>query len=345
MTRSTRTLALACVAVCATVLAACGGGHKAKQTPPPTPTTSTTTSASPSPTQPPAKAVNPFTGLGPSQNPVVAVKIDDTANGRPQLNITLADMVYVEQVEGGLTRLLAIYNTHLPSVEAVRSTRANDPELVEQFGPIAYVASGGAPNPLSVLDHSNLKATINDRGGPGFTRDGNRGAPYNLVANLLAAARALHGPKAKSIGLGFSDSVSAYVRAPRALGVNTVVGATPVRFDWNASLKRYVRVIDGAVQHDANRRVIGTPNVIVQFCSVTPYPQDVDVVGNVAQFTHTTGRGRVVIFRNGHAIQGTWMRGSTSSGTKYVGKDGHTIPLATGGAWVLLVATNAPLSS
>ena len=345
MTRSTRTMALVCVTACATVLAACGGGHKAKTTPSPTPTSS---SSSASPTQsssPAAKPINPFTGLAPNSNAVVAVKIDDTSNGRPQMNITLADLVYIEQVEGGLTRLLAIYNTHLPSVEAVRSTRANDPELVEQFGPIAYVASGGAPNPLSVLDHSTLKATINDRGGPGFTRDGNRPAPYNLVANLLAAAQALHGPPAKGIGMTFSDAPAVYAKAPAAPTVQTIVGGTGVRFDWNASLKRYVRVIDGVVQHDANGRIIDTPNVIVQFCSVTPYPQDVDVVGNVAQFTHTLGKGRAVIFRNGHAIQGQWLRGSSASGTRFVSSTGQPIPLATGGAWIVLVANNAPLTS
>ena len=68
-------------------------------------------------------------------------------------------------------------------------------------------------------------------------------------------------------------------------------------------------------------------------------------MGNVAQFTHTLGKGRAVIFRNGHKIEGQWLRGSTASGTRFVTTTGQPIPLATGGAWIVLVANNAPLTS
>lgn len=343
MTRTTRLLAVTCAVGSLGLLVGCSGGHKAAApTPTPTPTTSAvTSSAAPAPV---AKPVNPFTGGTPSTNGVVAVKIDDTANGRPQVNIDKADVVYIEQVEGGLTRLLGIFDTTLPTVEAVRSVRANDPELVEQYGPIAFVASGGAPNPVSVLDHSPLKSSINDRGGPGFARDGGRPVPYNLTANLALVAQALRPPRAKSIGWTFSAKLPAILaRTPRATSINTVVGATPVSFTWDAARHRYVRLIDGAVQRTAAGTVISTPNVIVQFCTVTPYPQDVDVMGNVAQFTHSTGVGRVVVFRNGHRIEGRWHRPSAASGTKLVDSRGHSIPLAPGGEWVVLVATNAPL--
>jgi hypothetical protein len=337
--------AAACVVIIVVaVFAFAGGGGKKKEaaspTPTPTPTpTVTTSSAAPVP-----PAINPFTGGKPSTNGVVAVKIDDTANGRPQVGIDRADIVYVEQVEGGLTRLLAIYNTSLPTVEAVRSVRANDPELVAQYGPIAYVASGGAPNPLQVLARSNLKRSINDAGGPGFARDGSRPAPYNLTANLALVAKELKAPRAKSIGLTWS-ALTKLSTAPLGTTVRTVVGGTPVRFDYNAQLRRYVRLIDGAVQHTASGNVISTPNVIVQFCSVTPYPQDVDVVGNPAQFTHTIGKGRVVVFRNGHRIEGSWSRPTATSGTSLATRLGSPINLAPGGAWVILVATGAPLTS
>jgi Protein of unknown function (DUF3048) N-terminal domain len=59
---------------------------------------------------PKSVATNPLTGVGaPPKGPVIGVKIDDTANGRPQLGVDKADIVYVEQAEGGLTRLLAVF--------------------------------------------------------------------------------------------------------------------------------------------------------------------------------------------------------------------------------------------
>jgi Protein of unknown function (DUF3048) C-terminal domain/Protein of unknown function (DUF3048) N-terminal domain len=244
-----------------------------------------------------------------------------------------------------LTRLIAVFHTNLPTVEAVRSVRANDPELLAQYGPIGFAASGGAPNPLFVLDHSSLRASINDRGGAGFARDGSRGAPYNLTANLAVVAAAVHAGPAKDVGFVWSAAAQNQLGgAAVRTSIHTVVGGTSVDFSWNARLGRYVRFIDGVAQHQSSGAPVATPNVIVQFCQVTPYPQDVDVVGNIAQFTHSVGSGRVVVFRNGHRIVGTWHRRSDGSSTSFLNSSGNPIPLMPGGAWVILVATNAPLS-
>ena len=60
--------------------------------------------------------------LGPG--PVLAVKIDNTSPARPRIGVDAADIVYVEPVEAGLTRLLAIYASTLPpEVGPVRSAR------------------------------------------------------------------------------------------------------------------------------------------------------------------------------------------------------------------------------
>src|SRR5450755_679750 len=136
----TRVVAL-CLVPILLLATACGGRAKPKSTPTPTKTTaSVATSSSAAPTTstpPPPPAVNPLTGVAPvPTGPVVAVKIDDTGNGRPMRNINLADVVYIEQVEGGLTRLLAVFATNKPVVESVRSTRASDPELMAQYGAV-----------------------------------------------------------------------------------------------------------------------------------------------------------------------------------------------------------------
>ncbi len=296
-----------------------------------------------SPPPPPQPAVSPLTGEAPSDNPVVAVKIEDTALGRPQAGVDKADIVYVEQVEGGLTRLLAVFNSKLPTVEPVRSTRPSDPELALQFGHIIFVASGGSHAGIAPLDKSPLRAVINDRGGLGFDRDPNRSAPENLRANLARIAAKTKGPKAQSIGLSWSTQLPA-TRTQPGEAVRTRVGGTPTTFRWNARLHRYLRIIDGEIQHAADGKVIATPNVIVQFCRVNVYAKDRDVLGNPAQYTHTIGQGRAVVFRDGRRIEGTWSRAAVGDGTTLTATDGTAISLAPGGAWFVLVATNAPLS-
>lgn len=323
--------------VAAGVVALTSGGQKAAVPPP------SHAAASPASPKPRRPALNPLTGRAPSSNPVVAVKIDDTAASHPQIGIDKADIVYIEQAEGGLTRLMAIYNTKLPVVGPVRSTRAGDEKLALQFGSIVYVASGGSPPELRPLEATSLRTSINDHGGPGFTRDPNRPVPYNLKADLSAIAKKLKGPRAKSIGLTWSARAT-NPGAHRARALHTVVGGTPVAFEWRPKLHRYVRMIGGKAQYAADGAPIATPNVVVQFCRVTTYHRDVDTAGNPAKYTHTIGTGKVAVFRDGRRIDGTWSRRSLHGGTHLRDKHGKPIALAPGGAWFVLAATGAPLT-
>ena len=300
----------------------------------------------PTPTPSPVNTLNPLTGVGaPPTGPVIGVKIDDTANGRPQLGVDKADIVYVEQAEGGLTRLLAVFATNKPTVAPVRSVRASDPELLSQYGRIILVASGGGGDSMPTLDRSILHGVTMDRGGPGFSRDGSRSAPYNLMSNLATVSSAVQADSAKSIGFQWAANPAGLSATRTATSVQTQVGGTPVGFGWDAQLNRYTRVIDGVRQSAADGAPIATPNVIVQFCQVTVNPADVDVEGNPSQYTHSIGRGRVAVFRNGHRIDGSWSRANLTSGTTLRDTNGQPITLAPGGAWVVLVATGAPLTS
>ena len=69
-------------------------------------------SSTPSTTRAPTSTVvvtNPLTGVAASPNgPVIAVKLDDTAAGRPSLGVDKADVIYLEEVEGGLSRILSL---------------------------------------------------------------------------------------------------------------------------------------------------------------------------------------------------------------------------------------------
>ena len=347
MTRSPR-MALVTLAAAVMSLGACTESAHHSTTAPAAATTSASSSAaqsSPPPAKSPAAkapAVNPLTGGRPSTNPVVVVKIEDTALGRPQANINKADIVYIEQVEGGLTRLVAVFNSQLPTVEPVRSTRANDPELVSEYGNVIYVASGGSGPELAPLDHSGLRADINDRGGPGFQRDPSRVIPNNLQANLAVISKHFPtAPRAKSIGLTWSTKITNTKTSPGTV-VQTRVGGTPVTFTWWPKLHRYVRSIDGVVQRTASHQLIATPNVIVQFCRSTVYWRDIDDAGNPAQFTHTIGSGPVVVFRDGRRIVGTWHRNSYRDGTVLTA-GGQQISLSPGGAWFVLAAQGTPL--
>ena len=78
--------------------------------------------------------------MGKPNGPVYAVKIDNTGKAHPQAGLSKADVVYVEQVEGGVTRLAAIYSSAYPKyVGPVRSGRITDIELLKQYGTVGPV--------------------------------------------------------------------------------------------------------------------------------------------------------------------------------------------------------------
>jgi hypothetical protein len=326
-------------------------GHHKKKAPlaQPPATTSASTSASPSasPTpsakpKPAPPPVNPLTGIGkPPTGPVITVKIDDTENGRPSVGIDKADVIYIEQAEGGLTRMVAVFGTHKPVVEAVRSVRASDAELLTQYGPIVLVASGGGGDSLATLDRSIVKGVINDRGGPGFSRDGGRSVPYNLQSNLAQVAAASKTGGSKDVGFSWSAADPRLAKAHTANVINTVVGSTGVSFVWNPGLHRYVRTIGGSPVGAADGAPIASPNVLVQLCRVTVNPADIDVAGNPSQFTHSVGSGRVVLFRNGKRIEGKWSRPTPGSPTRFTDLAGKPLLLAPGGVIVVLATTGA----
>lgn len=339
-------IALATVLVAA--LSGCHDGKKAAAPGNTSVSTSTSTSATPTPSRSvptkPTAMLNPLTGVGPAPTgPILAVKVDDTASGRPSRGIDQADVIYIEQAEGGLTRMVAVFGTHRPVVEAVRSVRASDAELLAQYGPIALIASGGGGDSLSTLDHSIVKGVINDRGGPGFSRDGSRPAPYNLQTNLAQVAAAIHTGGSKPIGFSFAKDFPGLSGAPSGAAVNTVVGSTPVSFRWVPSIGKYVRMIGGQQLHAANGNPIASPNVLVQLCRVSVNRNDVDVEGNPSQFTYTVGSGTAVLFRNGKRVVGKWSRPNSGSGTTFSTLSGKPLLMAPGGAIVVLATVGAPV--
>jgi hypothetical protein len=332
--------------------AACSGDSKSKKTSTPPPSSpAPTTSASTTPPPPKPAPKNPFTGIGGvPASPVISVKIDDTEPGRPQVGVNQADIVYIEAVEGGLTRLAAIFGTHKPTkVGYVRSTRPSDPDLLLQFGKITAAYSGGAHDALPLMHKSGIKSWSNDDGAPFYFRSPhpNDHGYINLALNLAKVAKTTHTTPPRSIDWTFSAS-DAGLPALKGTDVRTVVrgsnaGGTAVQFRWDPHRHKYVRYIDGQRQVDAAGRPVTATNVIVQFCRVVSHPQDTDVNGNPSQFTYTTGHGAVSVFRHGKRINGTWSRAKTSEGTTLRMANHKPLPLVPGNTWVVLATRGTPL--
>ncbi len=151
----------------------------------------------------PAQLLSPFTGepvraLG----RVVVVKIDNIVQARPPTGLTSADIVYLLPVEGGLSRIFAVFSSRFPRIIGpVRSAREDDLELLRQFGRPGFAYSGATPH---LLPFTTRARVVNLYDTPAYFRDGNRVAPHNLYAYArMLRAEAAGASTAHDIGFRF----------------------------------------------------------------------------------------------------------------------------------------------
>jgi hypothetical protein len=351
--------ALAAAVAAATLLgvAACTSeSHPTSSSPAPAsiptaPTTSPASSHTKHPKPPPPPRRNPYTGIGAvPKAPVISVKIDDTPPGRPQVGIDKADIVYIEAVEGGLTRLAAIFGTYKPVVGYVRSTRPSDPDLLLQFGKITAAYSGGSHDSIPRIHNSGIRSWSQEDGAAYYYRVSHAGdmGYINVELPLGKVAKATKTNPPRPMGWTFDPSLKG-LHTKKATDIRTVVtgsysSGTPVEFRYDPKLGKYVRYIGGVRQVAADGKPVSAENVIVQSCTVLNHPEDVDVLGNPSQFTVTVGHGDVSVFRQGKRINGTWQRHGVHHGTVLRTKSGKRLPLHPGNTWVVLIRNGIPVS-
>lgn len=278
-------------------------------------------------------AVSPFTGLAGRSGPVLGVKVDNAAPARPQTGLERADIVYVERVEAGLSRLLAVYAAHEPGrVGPVRSARESDLELLEQFGGPAFAFSGAQSKLLPLVDDAPLFPVPPNEAGGAYLRDPARPAPHNLfVRPEEALAAAPDADQPRDVGFRFG-------RAPaggEATAERTVrYPAASFGFTWDAAAKRWLVSFDGSPAATADGGRLSAATVVVQHVTIRG-SRFADRSGNVSPFTETVGSGKAEVLRGGRSYPARWERGAADDGTEFTGADGERIRFARGPVWIV----------
>jgi hypothetical protein len=305
--------------------------------------TTTTTSTTTTTTPVPHRRVAALTGLPDptavtKRRSALTIKMDNTPQAHPQYGINEADVVYEEIVEGGITRLAAIFNSNLPTkVGPVRSVRRTDREIVFPIGGI-FAFSGGAQYALSSIETAPVKLIDQSNAGAAMFRDPTRPPPHNLFANaelLMKEGGKVHPP----------PPLFTYVsRNARALGAP--VGSFTVNFlsgfaasyQWDGKTRTWLRSIFGAPDVTATGVRVAPTNVIVMSVN---YFGGVGVEGSYAQMV---GSGPVEVFSDGRLQKGTWFRRNIHLKTAYRSASGKVIALRPGQTWVELLATGETVS-
>jgi hypothetical protein len=283
---------------------------------------------------------NLLNGLPGENNQILVVKIDDTKVAHPQIGIEQADVVYVEQVESGLTRLAAIYSSKLPSlIGPIRSARISDIELLAQYGRVGFAYSGAQSKLRPVLASANLENLSAERNPPSiYGKDPNRPGPVNMIlkpAQLLERANAREG----TIIDKPSKSPWTFGKAPESQTTASVVKIkwpnANYELRWDAELEKNLIYFAGKANLAASGEHLYADTAIIQLVSITPTIYG-DKFGGVTPFSKTTGNGKAIMLRDGFSYELTWQRDSDADATTWRHIDGKVANFKPGRIWVFL---------
>lgn len=286
------------------------------------------------PTPKPTPLGNPLTGIG-TAGRVLAVKIDNVGSAQFQhAGLNSADLVYVIQVEGGLSRYLAVFDSgHIPrAVGPVRSARQTDIPLLASYGRVGLVYSGAIFGLLKPLRRANLQNITPLDAGQLFSNGGND-PTYVSPAVILRAYPNL--AQAADIGLRFGAAPSGGQSAG-----SLSVSMPSASFTFTASATRWLVSCDGSPAMTTDQGRAFADNVIIQHVNVVHGEFTDHNAAEAANevFSETTGHGGAEFYRDGKVWRGQWSKPTDGSPTSYT-VNGAPFPLRPGRTWIVLLGT------
>lgn len=290
----------------------------------------------------PEYAVNNLTGvkdldIDAQNNRPVAIMINNIEIAQKvQTGLNKADIVYETEVEGSITRLLAVYKdvSSVEKIGTVRSARYPYIDLAMGHNAI-YVHHGQDPN--------YAKAHLKDCDSYALS-EGNSGV---RLSNGLKTEHTLYGYGDKlwnNLGKKFktqTDNISNwqnFAEEGNIVGftdtaINVTLPLTKINksvFKYDSEKGKYIRFMGSTQRNDY---VTGEPhyikNVFLLNTTITDYPD-----GYHRKVALTSGTG--YYFVNGTYTKINWSKGNASSPMKFTNLDGTPLTVAQGNSWVCI---------
>jgi hypothetical protein len=286
---------------------------------------------------------NSLSGREGSDGEILVVKIDDTLSARPQIGIDRADIVYIEQVEGGLTRLAAVFSSEIPTlIGPIRSARISDIEILAQYGRVVFAYSGAQSKLLPVISVANLNDYGAQRQSPTiYTRDESRTSPTNMVLRGDLLLDKVHSDgrdvaTSRSVGWDFGELPDGGIAIT---DVKLSWPAASYELKWSKEEERWLVFNNGIANMSASGTQHGPTTFVIQNVEIVASEYG-DKFGGVTPLSKTVGSGTGFVLRDGRYFPATWSRPDELSGTTWLALDGSELPFARGQIWIALTEKN-----
>lgn len=351
------------------LLSACGNQNEAPDpsvavSAEPTPVISAEPTPEPEPSLEPAPEYtgpfNPLTGLPVGEEAVnarpIAVMLNNLKQAMPQLGNSQADVIYEVLAEGGITRMLALYQSvdEVGLIGSVRSARTYYLELALGHDAI-YLHAGGSPDAYNKIKAWNVTAFDCVNGpyeGTLFWRDANRiknnGKVHSVVTSgekiqeLLPTYRVrLEHEEDWSYEMLFAqDGTPAGGEQARKIQVPYSSYKTGV-FTYDEELGKYRVDEYGSAYVDGNTgEQVAVTNVLIlkTKCSLIPG----DDAGRIT--VDLTGTGEGWFACGGQIIPIQWSKADVNDQLVYTTRTGEALALGAGNSYVNIIPLENEIS-
>jgi hypothetical protein len=277
---------------------------------------------------------------------VMAVKIDNHPQARPQSGLLEADAVVEILVEGGFTRFMALFHDNDSTyLGPVRSARPTDAGILRPLK-ATFTFSGAQNWVVNYLLAREIP--VMGEGVEGLFRIGGRVAPHNLYADT-------NGLRNAADGRGYADEfgVPLYEVAPwDALPAATADTITfswdpynTVTWEYDDEDGLYYRFADGREQtwisgQDGVEEQIAVPVLVVLVGRRYTASPPGNAPGSSLPATETIGSGDLLVFFEGSVLEGTWEREGIASTFQLQDADGNPVSVPPGQPWISVFPDN-----
>ena len=275
----------------------------------------------------------------------IAIMTENTKVALPQYGLNQAGVLYECPVEGGITRMMAIYDQKtafgLDQIGNVRSCRPYYAFIASEYDAI-YVHFGQSIQGLTLLETGivdNLSGLDGEVDGTVFFRTSDKKAPHNAYASGEGIQK---GMEIKGYRNSYNEDYNGYFKFAKE--PNTLENGTDCAvivpyfldnkpyFIYNAETGLYERYEFGQKQVDAlDGEQVAVKNVIFKNCPSSIYD------GTQYLNIPVDGTGEGKYFTNGKMIDITWSKESQSAVTHYFDKSGNEIEINPGQTWVCVI--------
>ncbi|MFG1913141.1 DUF3048 domain-containing protein [Kribbella sp. NPDC048928] len=292
----------------------------------------------------------PLTGVptkDPLRRPAITVKISNTPDAHPQRGLGDADIVFVEPITGGTTRLAAIFHSKLPAqVGPVRSLRPMDAALV---GPTKGIIANTMAERW-VLDYIDRVSGLDNLGtlrvpAGTYRLDDTRRAPNHVFARpgkLLSLSNRTAPPSPYfSYAPGMPQSTAQLSGSPASSVTIGYGGTSTATWTYNQASHRWMRAEKWSPHLIENDGQVAADNVVVLTAQRdTSFPKAKPSMTILDVFNAS---GPLKLLTGGKVVSGKWSKGGVTEPFRFTTTDGKPLLLTPGTTWIDCALTTMPV--